>query len=187
MTLEEIFSQIAQHMVVGLMFHSQACDFFNFLGLKGYSKCHKYHYFEENNNYKCVCDYYISHFNKLVIEQPFENPNLIPVNWYHYTRQDMDSATRTTAIKTGFEKWVQWERDTKKLYEYYYQCLVAINEFAAAFVIKEYIRDVDNELAEAEQKLLNLESIQYNISDIMNEQDEMYEEYLNKLEEIKLC
>ena len=187
MTLEEIFAQVAQHMVVGLMFHSQMCDFFNFLGLKGYSKCHKYHYFEENNNYKEVCDYYISHYNKLVIDQPFENPNVIPLNWYNYTRQDMDIETRRTAIKTGYERWVQWEKDTKKLYEYYYQHLVAINEFAAAFKIRDYVMDVDSELAEAEQKLLNLESIQYNISDIMNEQEELYEEYENKLKEIELC
>ena len=187
MTLEEIFAKVTQHMIIGLMFHSQMCDYFSFLGLKGYSKCHKYHYFEENSNYKGICDYYISHCNKLVMDQPFENPNVIPTNWYNYTRQDMDVETRTTAIKTGFERWVQWERDTKKIYEYYYQLLIAINEFAAAFELKNYIIDVDKELAEAEQKLIELNAIQYNICEIMNEQEELEKEYIEKLKEINLC
>ena len=72
MTLEEIFAKVTQHMIIGLMFHSQMCDYFSFLGLKGYSKCHEYHYFEENNNYKKLCNYYITHHNKLVLDQPFE-------------------------------------------------------------------------------------------------------------------
>ena len=64
MTINEIFSQLSQHMIKGLMMHTQLSDYFNFLGLKGYSQCHKYHYFEENNNYKQLCDYYLNHYNK---------------------------------------------------------------------------------------------------------------------------
>ena len=52
MTIDEIFSQLGAHMVEGLMIHSQMSDYFGFLGLKGYQECHKYHYFEENANYR---------------------------------------------------------------------------------------------------------------------------------------
>lgn len=36
MTVDEIFSQIAGHMVEGLMTHAQLADYYNFLGLRGY-------------------------------------------------------------------------------------------------------------------------------------------------------
>ena len=62
MTVQEVFSNLGQRMVEGLMTHSQMVDYFNFLGLKGYAKCHKYHYFEENANYKRVGDYFIKHY-----------------------------------------------------------------------------------------------------------------------------
>ena len=187
MTLEEIFSQVAQHMVVGLMVHSQMCDYFNFLGLKGYSKCHEYHYFEENNNYKNICNYYITHHNKLILDQPFENPNEIPANWFNYSRQDVSVDIRKTAIKNGFEKWVNWEKITKKLYESYYKELINLNEIAAANELKKYIEDVDIELAYAQQKKLMLDAIDYNMSDIIMEQEELYQKCCDKIKEIFIC
>lgn len=186
MTVEEIFSQVAQHMVLGLMIHSQLCDYYNFLGLKGYSKCHEYHYFEENNNYKKICDYFISHYNKLILDRSFENPNVIPNSWFNYSRNDVSIEIRKTATKNGFDKWIKWEQDTKKFYERYYKELIALNEEAAAFELKKYIIDVDYELAEAEQQNLLLLAIDYNMSDIAMEQNDLYQKYENKLKEIEL-
>ena len=78
MTTADIFSQVAQRMIEGLMTHSQLADYFGFLGLEGYQKCHVYHYFDENKNYKCVANYYLKHYNKLLLDMPFKNPNVIP-------------------------------------------------------------------------------------------------------------
>lgn len=186
MTVEEIFSILSEHIVEGLMTHSQLSDYFGFLGLKGYQICHKYHYFEENNNYRKLCDYYLSHYDKIIMEKPFSNPNLIPNSWYQYTRFDVNEATRKTAIQTGFEKWVEWEKQTKDVYEKYYQDLLDLNEIAAAEELKLYIIDVSEELASANQKYLTLIANDFNISDIITEQDFLYEKYLKKLKEVKL-
>jgi len=78
MTIEEVFGQLCQRMVIGLMTHSQLADYFAFLGLEGYQSCHIYHYFEENSNYKAVANYFLKHYNKLVMDSPFKNPNVIP-------------------------------------------------------------------------------------------------------------
>lgn len=177
MTVEEVFSQFAEHMIEGLMTHSQLSDYFGFIGLDGYQECHKYHYFEENCNYKDLCDYYIHHFNKLIKEKPFKNPNLIPASWYQYNRKDVDANTRKSAIQTAFEKWVDWEKKTKSLYEMLYQELINLNEISAAKKVCQYIEDVDYELAEACQKHLELVSIGYNISDIVLEQEEIKKKY----------
>jgi len=78
MTTEDVFTQVAQRMVEGLMTHSQLADYFGFLGLDGYQECHTYHYFEENCNYKKIGRYYIEHFNKLLKDNPVKNPAIVP-------------------------------------------------------------------------------------------------------------
>lgn len=186
MTVEEIFSHIAQHMIEGLMTHSQMIDYYAFLGLEGYSKCHEYHYYEENNNYINFCRYYMKHYNRLIVEKPFNNPGVIPDNWYRFARQDVDMNIRKNSIQVGFETWIRWERETKTLYEQYYKELINLNQTAAAMELKKYIIDVDKELAQAEQKDLSLKMIDYNIYDIMVEQEDVFKKYKKKLAEVKL-
>ena len=45
MTIEEIFGRISQHMIRGMMTHDQLASYYDFLGLRGYKRCHEYHYF----------------------------------------------------------------------------------------------------------------------------------------------
>ena len=186
MTVDEIFSQLGEHMIEGLMIHSQLSDYFAFIGLDGYQMCHKYHYFEENANYKRLGDYYLHHYNKIIIEKPFNNPFVIPESWYQYTRHDVNATTRKNAIQVAFERWTSWEKDTKQLYESLYQELVRIREVAAAEELCKYIKDVDKELSKACQKHIELTAIDYNISDIMVEQKEIKKKYEKKLKEIEL-
>ena len=44
MTIKEIYAQIAEHMIKGMMIHEQLANYYDFLGLKGYKRCHEYHY-----------------------------------------------------------------------------------------------------------------------------------------------
>jgi len=184
MTIEEIFSTISEHMIEGLMIHSQLSDYFAFIGLDGYQECHKYHYFEENSNYKKIGDYYVHHYNKLIIERPFKNPSVIPEAWYAHSRQDISIPTRKVSIQTAMERWVSWETNTKKLYESLYQELINLNEIASAEELSKYIKDVDKELKEACQKHLELTAIDYDILDIIAEQKEFKKKYRKKLKEI---
>ena len=186
MTIEEIFSQIAQRMIEGLMTHSQLADYFSFLGLKGYHKCHIYHYFEENSNYKKIAEYYMTHYNRLLIDMPFKNPNVIPENQFQFNRYQVSMDSRKSAIKTGIERQVTQERGTKKFYEQHYQALTQLGEHAAAAELKKYIVGVDYELAEAEQMFLELEAINYDISDIVMIQNDIEKQYKKKLKEIEL-
>lgn len=186
MTIDEIFTNIAKKMVEGLMFHSQLHDYFLFLGLEGYAESQKYHYFEESANYKRMGCYYLKHFNKIIAESGFTNPRVIPENWAKYTRMDVNMATRKTAIQTGFERWINWEKEVKTSYEQMYNELVALKEIAAAAELQHYIQDVDFELASANQKFLELRSIDFNITDIIDEQECYYKKYKKKLREIKL-
>lgn len=59
MTVEEIFSKISAHMIEGMMFHEQMCNYYDFLGLHGYKRCHEYHYLCETIEHRKLERFYI--------------------------------------------------------------------------------------------------------------------------------
>ena len=184
MTIDEIFSQIAQHMIKGIMTHEQLANYYDFLGLKGYKRMHEYHYIDETCTYHGLCRYFINHQNKLIPYASVDNPNIIPENWYKYTRQDVDMNTKKNAIKNGFVLWVSWERETKTLYEKMYKELLEIGEVAAAIKIEELVCDADKELKKAERETLELRAIDYDMPVIISEQEKIHNCYQKKTKKI---
>lgn len=184
MEIREIYSKIAEHMINGMMFHEQMANYYDFLGLQGYKRCHEYHYLAETCAYRGVCRYFINHHDMLIPEPRFDNENVIPDSWYNHVRGDVDASTKKNAVKTGLTKWVEWERETKHLYEEMYKEAMEIGEVASACKIKELIHDVDCELKKAERYWLNKEAINYDIGAIIAEQKRKHDKYKRKMEKI---
>ena len=182
MTVEEIYSKIANHMIKGMMTHEQLANYYDFLGLEGYKRCHEYHYIKETCEYRSLCRYFINHHNKLIPYSDVENPNIIPSAWYSHIRDDVDTTTKRNAVKSGLTVWVNWEKETKKLYEDMYNELIKIGEVASAFKVKELICNVDCELKKAERYHLNKKATDYDILLIIEEQHKKHEKYRKKME-----
>lgn len=182
MELKEIYSKLSEHMIQGMMFHDQMSNYYDFLGLQGYKRCHEYHFLAETLNYRCLCRYFINHHNMLIPETRFDNTSVIPESWYSHVRSDVDVATKKNAVKTGLTKWVEWERDTKRFYQQMYQELMNIGEVASACKVECFIKDVDKELKKAERYWLNKEAIEYNIGSIIAEQQDEHDKYKHKCE-----
>ena len=173
-----------------MMIHEQMANYYDFLGLEGYKRCHEYHFFKEVMQYRRVCRYFINHHNMLIPESLVDVPEIIPESWYMHTRQDVDSETKRKSVKMGLEKWVDWERDTKKFYQDMYNELLAINEIASAMMVKCLVEEVDEELKKAERYHLNKEAIGYSMTAIVGEQKRKHNKYDRKCEKelyIKLC
>lgn len=181
MTVEEIFSHLSAHMIKGLMIHDQFSSVYGFLNLCGYKKCHEYHYFEESFNYRCLQDYYLEHFGKLIPEEKISNPDVIPTNWYKYHRAEVDVNTKRAAIKDMMKKWVDWEKETKQLLQQSYKELYEMGEICAALKIAELLKDVSQELKYAEEKHINLETTGYDIGAIVGEQQSLCKKYWEKM------
>ena len=108
MTVEEIFSTLAEHMQEGLLVHQQLADIYSFLNLCGYKKCHEYHYYEESRNYRCLCNFYMEQYYKLIPpkEPKTKRKELIPSSWYKYEKIDVDANTKRTAVK-AYQRFIQ--------------------------------------------------------------------------------
>lgn len=107
MTIEEIFYNISTHMAKGLLIHNQMASLYGFLNLKGYQKCHEYHYYEETCNYRYLQDFFLSHCNKMIHENSIEQPDIIPNNWYKFTKKEVDVNNKRSAVKDLMKKWVE--------------------------------------------------------------------------------
>ena len=171
MTTEEIFTTLTNHMLEGVMTHEQLANYYDFLGLPFYSKCHSKHFYKESKSYRKIYNYYITTYNRLLIEPEFKQPEVIPPSWAQYTRQDVDAATKQKAVKDGLEKWVKWERDTLKLYQDLYKELCNMGHITSAEKLKCLILDVEEEVREAEQYHLNKVATGYDMVYIVEEQD----------------
>lgn len=180
MTVEEIFTKLTTHMREGVCYHDQLARIYDFLGLYGYSHCHIHHSMEEQESYYCLIHYYSTHYHKLLNIVP-EKHELIPANWYKYTSMSVDANTRKNAIKEYAQKWIEWERATKTLYQTLRQELYNIGEVAAALFIDKYILDVTHELKHAEKLFLKQESIGYDMPTIIDWQKTLKDKYTKKL------
>lgn len=178
MTIEEIFSNLKAHMETGINFHCELFSAFNFLNLCGYSQMHRSHALEEKINLLNLDSYYIRFYHKFITPKTadaYASP--IPSSWYKYAQSAVDTKTRETAIHDLISAWVDWETQTKQLYQTSYAELVSLNEIAAANFINTYINDVSAELQFAEQLLLSLNSINYDMSVIVPEQETLRAQY----------
>lgn len=181
MTVEEIFIKLAQHMEEGTCFHKTLAQAYDFLGLYGFAKCHVYHWIEEAKGYECLLHYYSTHYHKLLNLAPVAKPDIIPTTWYKYDTMAVDTNTKRQSTQMMMKKWVDWERETKKLYQDMYKELCELGEVAAAMKVKCYICAVDEELKHAEKKLIKLETIDYNINTIISWQQSMYKKYKKQI------
>ena len=177
MTVEEIFKGLSAHMIKGIMIHEQLADYYDFLNLHGYKRCHEYHAKCEMKYMRKLHRYFINHYNRLIEEEIIEDPNIIPASWYRYTRQEVDTNTKRNAVKSGIERWVAWEQETKDLYEKMHGELMDLGEVAAANKLSCWIHDVDDELKYAQRKHINLLTSDYDIAYILFEQDALHDKY----------
>ena len=181
MSVEEIFKQISAHMIKGVMIHEQLSDYYDFLNLHGYKRCHEYHARCEMRSMRHLHRYFINHFGRLIEEEQIENPDVIPASWYRYKRDEVDVNTKRNAVKSGIEKWLAWETETKDLYQRMYKELMEIGEVAAAKKIGCLVCAVDKELKWAQRKHINLVSADYGIGYILGEQDHLHDWYKEKM------
>ena len=186
MTVEEIFSNLIAHMKKGLNMHNDLAMIFGFLNLKGYQKCHEYHYFEESRNYRDLQNFYLENYHKMVSIKEIEKIEVIPTSWFKHIKSDVDTNTKRSAIRDMTKIWVDWEKETKKLLESNYKELQEQGEIFAALKIANCLKDVAEELLIAEEKQIDCETFGYDITSIIEEQISLYKKYkklINKIHE----
>lgn len=170
MTISEIYSKVSAHMVKGMMIHLKLSEYYSFLNLPKYSKFQYHRYLEESESYHKLSEYYMKNHCKLIEESHIDIPSVIPENWYKHTKQDLDANTVKQGVHDGLQMWVDWEKETKLLYENMYSELLDIGEISDTIILRELVSDVTNELALAIEYKMNKELTNYDMVLIIEEQ-----------------
>ena len=188
MAIEEISRLVAQRLLQGCMNHEQFANYYDFLGLKGYKKCHEYHFFEQMSNYRKFITYYIEHENRLIPDfsaKTLTSFSIVPDNWYGYTREDVDINTKRNAVKSGLEKYVNWQKETKKFLQEMYNQSIQEGQISLAIKIQEYICSVDQEIKKASKEYLEIKATDYDLPTIVTKQQSLAKKYGKKIHEMR--
>ena len=220
--LQTLYSELINRMKQGVEMHEQLADYYAFLNLPGYQKCHEYQMLCELLTYRKAKDMYMKEYNQLVqptymVSNMLTNMannsnnnnngnsnnsnnanmgnnmtsmmnngknyanNVIPANWYNYTRYDVDQGTKRTAVKDGFKKWLEYEKETRQYLSQMAQRLEQMNEREAARKLDHLIEHIEKEIETAENKMMNLESTGYDMNYILQQQEELKQHYADKI------
>lgn len=180
MTVEEIFAKLKRHSIKGIMFHAQMADYFDFLNLYGYRRMHEHRYTEESINLLCLSKHYINQYNRLIPEERVDDPRVIPDNWYSHERANVIQSERKTFIMQAFDKWYNWEIETKNLYQEAYSELCKLNEMTSAGIVKNMLMSTEKELKDACKMKLTLRMTDYDMPTIYLCQEELSKKYEEK-------
>lgn len=218
--LQTLYSELIARMKQGIDMHEQLADYYGFLNLPGYQKCHEYHMLCELLTYRKAKDMYMKEYNQLVApanmmgisnsmgnmtnmanngnsmsnngnsNTPSNNStytqyaNVIPQGWYQHTRYDVDVSTKRNAVRDGFKRWIDYEKDTKQFLMNMSQRLEQANEREAARKLDYLIDHVQKEIEHAEEKMMALENSGYDMNYILQEQEPMKMKYAEKIRKL---
>ena len=172
MTVEEIFSKIALHMIEGVMIHEEMASYFAFLRLSNYEAVQTKRYIDESKSLNQLYSYYIRHYGRLVPKPEIKTiPQVIPDSLYNHKVDDLTTNDVRQSVKDIFQLWVEWEKKTKELYECSYIDLIDNNaDVSAAMMVKQLLSEVDDELELAKDYWYKLKNSNFDIVFIMEEQ-----------------
>ena len=167
-------------MIKGMMFHEQMADYFDFLDLHGLKRWQEYQFISESAELRGIHRYAINHLNRLINDEKVDSTSYIPASWYNVTRQQVDASTRKQGVREAFEKWAHWEKETKELYERLFKMLTDNSKIAEANKVNDLICCVDHELKCVMRKMLEYKAVDYDMSYIMYQQEELHSKFEEK-------
>ncbi len=174
---KELYSAINTRQITALMFHDEMADMFDFLGLQGFKQMHEYQYRVESEEHRALKRYYISHHNCILPQEEVYPEEVIPDEWLKYTRMDVTPPVCKQAVQKAFDQYLEWETDTKALYERCACYLLSWNKVADFNTVNDLVKDVDIELKCLTGIYLRLKSANYDSAYIESIQDHYREKY----------
>lgn len=185
MTIDEIFEELKQHLIGGMMFHDEMANYYDFLGgFRGYKRAHEYHFLKESIMMRKLERHYMAYHHALIKDKQVADPQAIPSAWFGHNQKEISGNTRQNAIKSGIEEWVKWESAVKSRVHELYKEAMDVGDAADVMFIERMLCEVTKELKCAQKKHLELESVSYDMPYIVGEQKCLHDKYKKKTAKI---
>ena len=89
------------------------------------------------------------------------------------------------AVKSGLEKYVNWQKETKKFLQEMYNQSIQEGQISLAIKIQEYICSVDQEIKKASKEYLEIKATDYDLPTIVTKQQSLAKKYGKKIHEMR--
>ena len=148
--MHEIFKKLSNRMVGAMMIHTQLTELFNFIDLEPVAKRQKKQLHDESDGLLKLEKYAAQHHHILITSDNPPQVDILSLGMLKQSSDQLSPENRAYLIRYAMKEWIEWEKESKIMYEDAYHNLVDMSEIAAADFVLQYVRDVDKELKDAE-------------------------------------
>lgn len=157
-------------MVGAMMVHTQLTELFNFIDLKSDTKRQKKQLHEETDGLLKLEEYASQHHHILITSNNPPQVDILNLSMLKQQNDELSPDNKIYLIQYAIKEWIEWERESKIIYEDAYRNLVDMSEIAAADFVLQYVRDVDKELRDAELLYRVRDAIDWDLATIYDQQ-----------------
>ena len=179
----EILKKLNNMLHVGLRFHDESQDLFNYLSLGGFSQLHFYQFQTERINQKTIKQLIISTYDIALQDNIISNANVLSLT-KDKERRKLSLNERFTIIKTAFSEYEKFECNNLIEYENIAKSLSDNNNLALYTYVLSIVKDVKSELMFLSDIILAYESTDWDIPTIVQDQSDFYERYTYLLKQL---
>lgn len=173
MTVHEIFTSLNNRMVGAMMIHTQLTQLFTFIDLLPDARRQEQQLQEESHGMMELNKYYAQHYHLLSIADNPPQIDILDLGLFKKSSKDLSSEDIVYLIQYGMNQWLEWEHQSKVIYEDAYNSLIDLSEVAAAEFIMRYVRDVDQELKDVESLYKVRKAIDWDLPTIYDKQSRL--------------
>lgn len=183
---EKLLQKVADNYQTAVILHSELSSVMLFIGLTGYHLLHEYHTIAELAELRRVKKYIVETFGAYTSDQIPESANLAAPLIGGKNRRKLTQDETVQILKDGFEAYVSWEQKTLRLYSGVARELLDAPDVASFNFVSRIIDDVKKELDHVINMVVQLESHDWDMSQIVAEQFELCEEYRERLNRLRI-
>lgn len=170
MTTHNVFTKLANRMVGAMMIHTQLTELFNFIDLKPDAKRQRKQLHEETDGLLKLEKYASQHHHILITSNNPPQVDILNLGMLKQQNDELSPDNKIYLIQYAMKKWIEWEKESKIMYEDSYRNLVDMSEIAAADFVLQYVKDVDKELRDAELLYRVRDAIDWDLATIYDKQ-----------------
>lgn len=168
--MHEIFKKLSNRMVGAMMVHTQLTELFNFIDLEFDAKRQKKQLHDESDGLLKLEKYAAQHHHILITSDNPPQVDILNLGMLKQSSDQLSPENRAYLIRYAMKEWIEWEKESKIMYEDAYHNLIDMSEIAAADFVLQYVRDVDKELKDAELLYRVRDAIDWDLPTIYDKQ-----------------
>jgi len=180
----ELLSNINDRYHMALHFHRESADLFWFLSLQGYATLHEFQLLEEGETQRKIKRYIFDIYGVPIVDNVATGTSLFSLLTQGQKRHELTSDVCWNAIKRAWEAYETWELETLQEYERIAHELFSQGDIVTFNFVSDIIKDVGEEVRNISNELSRLKTMDFDLPQIIGEQEDIRERYLKKMKEI---